>query len=143
MRPESSGFSALRCMPSHALELADTRAGDPNALRGQQRPLHALAPAVAAEAAAGGNYPVTRDVGPPTAAHDVADGPGRAGPAGQCGDVSVGRDPPRWDPPHHGEHALREPVDRRGLPHAVATARTTARGLRLSSPCRRLPRASA
>src|ERR1700681_3147354 len=59
--------------PADPVELAHARAGDHDAFRGQQRALHDLVPAVAAQTAARGDHAMTRHITPAAAAHDVAD----------------------------------------------------------------------
>jgi len=86
-----------------------TLAAERDAFGDEERALDVLAAAVPAEPAAGGNHPVGGHIGS-AAAHEVADGACGAGPAGECGHLTVGGDPSGRNAAHNREHLRAERV---------------------------------
>src|SRR5207253_9260800 len=94
--------------PAPPWEHADARPGTGDASGPGRGRLQCFLPAVPAEASARRDHAVARDVGPPAAAHDVADGACGARATGQPGDVAVGGNASGWDSPHDEQHARRK-----------------------------------
>ena len=87
----------------------DALAPERDAFGDEERTLDVLPAAVPAEPAAGGTHPVRGHIGS-AAAHEVADRAGGAGPAGQCGHLTVGGDPSGRNAAHDREDLRPERV---------------------------------
>ncbi len=87
--------------PALFREASDAPPRDDHPFGEQQRPLGKEISSVAAQLAAGRNHAMAGDGGIARLAHDVADRSVRARAARECCDISVGRDPPVRDAPHH------------------------------------------
>ena len=95
-------------MPAKFREISNSCTAHRDPLRPEQFAFHRLVAAVAAEPSGCGDHAVTRHVRRGTVAHDRANSTCRPRPAGERGDVAVGRHATWRDPTHGGENATRE-----------------------------------
>ena len=104
LRP-SSAESSGPGSPAAVLEITDSFPPDRDSLGLQQRPLERRRSAIAPEAPGCRDYPVTGNIPRLAVAHDVANGPRRAGAASEPGDVAISRHLADRDAANGGEHA--------------------------------------
>src|SRR4051812_6864419 len=90
----------------------DVHASEPDTFARKERPFHSFAPAVAAQAAAGGDDAVARYVRAMTVPHDVPDGPGGAGSACQGRNLPICRHAPGRNASYEREHVHDERTGR-------------------------------
>src|SRR5581483_11759357 len=98
--------------PSNAAEIAHPLAADDHPFGGQERAFQQLTAAVPAEAAAGRDDAVTRNVRPPAVPHDIAHGARRARTSRHRRDITVGGDAAGRNPPNDHQDAGTKPVGR-------------------------------
>jgi hypothetical protein len=96
--------------PTHLSEAPDAGHTDFQAFGAKEFPFQLQVPAVAAEAPAGRDDPVTGHSRVVTVAHRGADGAGRPRRSGQGCDVSIRGDTPHGNAPDRREHAPPESV---------------------------------
>jgi hypothetical protein len=89
--------------PAAVLEIPDAFPSDDDPFGLEQGPLEPRGSAISSEASGSRNHPVARNISLLAIAHDVANGSRGARPAGELGDVAVGRDFPDRDSTHSGE----------------------------------------
>ncbi len=106
MAAEGRRFSAgvlVPERPANGGELTDGAGTYDDALVPQQATFQEWI-AIAAEASAGTDHPVTRHTGRPARPHDRADGSPGSRPASHRRDIAVGGDPATRNPSHHVAH---------------------------------------
>jgi hypothetical protein len=91
LRPASAESSGPGS-PAAVLEITDPFPPDHDSFGLEQSPLECRRSAIPPEAPGRRNHPVAGNISRLAVAHDVANGPRRPRPAGELGDVAIGRD---------------------------------------------------